>query len=143
MYVGAGGNNDLVQIFDNGRIKVKRKIPHPGFSINIHFKDDLAILELESPIEFNDEILPACLDTVPDKTDYGDTLVLTGYGSDEKIVSNRTSGESIISGKASRFLKEVAYKDISRNYEICKDNPGLLCVDSVNGESESGCYGDR
>ena len=27
--VGYGNNNDLVQIFDAGRIKVKKVVPHP------------------------------------------------------------------------------------------------------------------
>lgn len=143
LFVGAGGNNDLVQIFDNDRIKVKRKINHPNHSIVGHLKNDIAILELESPIDFNNEILPACLDTEPDRFDYGSSLILIGFGSDAKLVVNRTTNKRIQTVKASRHLKEVLYQDLSSSEKRCQNDPGKLCVDSMNGENESGCVGDR
>uniref|UniRef100_A0A182PAX3 Peptidase S1 domain-containing protein n=1 Tax=Anopheles epiroticus TaxID=199890 RepID=A0A182PAX3_9DIPT len=43
-------------------LTVKRVYVHPEFRTGI-YKHDLAILELERPVRFNDRVLPVCLDT--------------------------------------------------------------------------------
>lgn len=59
-YVG-WGKNDLVSIFEDGRVKIKRYIVHPGFAPE-QALNDIALVELENDIEFNDRVQPACLE---------------------------------------------------------------------------------
>lgn len=114
---------------------------HPGFDKRIP-NNDLALLELESPINFTNYVLPGCLDTNINK-DYGRSIMLVGYGLTAKVIKNSKTGDIVQRGLKSRYLKELEYKDISGSVSKCYLYRSLLCVDSVNGIEESGCYGDR
>ena len=86
-------------------------------------------LELETPIEFTDDVLPGCLDTNSD-TDYDDVLI-TGYGITSKRLFNPRTGE-FTKGELSRFLKELEYKDVSNQIEKCLKNRSIICSKSIN-----------
>lgn len=60
MSVGYSNDNDLVQIFDNGRIKVKSYVVHPEWD-PITIENDIAILKLERSIRFTSFTSPGCL----------------------------------------------------------------------------------
>ena len=140
--VGAGGNNDLVKIYENGRIYAKNVIPHPDYDPKTQ-ENDIALLELEEPLEFTDTVLPGCLDNQKAKSNYGD-VVITGYGLTSKVILDMNTGEPVAKGSVSRWLKELDYKDISDSGEMerCEKFKGILCVDSKTGIRESGCFGD-
>ena len=102
--------------------------------------NDIALIELEQPLEFTETVLPGCLDTEKARKSYGD-VVITGYGLTSKVMLDRRTGE-VQKGSVSRFLKELDYKDTSESAEKCETLKGILCVDSNAGTRESGCYGD-
>lgn len=137
--VGAGGDNDLIQIYENGRTYAKAII-HPDYD-TINGENDIALLELEQPLEFTETVLPGCLDTEKARKSYGD-VVITGYGLTSKVKLDRRTGQPVQESSVSRFLKELDYEDISESAEKCETLKGILCVDSNAGTRESGCYGD-
>ena len=137
--MGAGGDNDLIRIYENGRTYAKA-ITHPDYD-TVNGANDIALLELEQPLEFTETVLPGCLDTEKARKSYGD-VVITGYGLTSPWMFDRRTGQLVQEGSVSRFLKELDYKDISESTEACKTLKGILCVDSKTGIQESGCYGD-
>ena len=138
--IGAGGDNDLVKIYNQGRTYSERLIMHPNFNLE-DFLNDIALIKLEKPLELSQTVLPGCLDTEKARKSYGD-VVITGYGLTSKPIVDRKQGREIGNPSNSRFLKELGYKDISESDEKCRGSPGILCVDSQSGIKESGCYGD-
>lgn len=138
--IGVGGDNDLVKIYNHGRIYVKRVISHPEFNTD-NLANDIALLELEEPLNLTERIAPACLDNEKARKNYGN-VVITGYGVTSKVIVDMRTGQPISKPVGSRFLKELDYKDISETGEKCQRFKGILCVDSLKGIRESGCYGD-
>lgn len=78
---GFGNDHDLVKIYNEGRIYAKRLILHPDYKLDDKRipLNDIALIELAHPVEFNDVVSPACLDNNPSRN-YGDNLIITGYG---------------------------------------------------------------
>ena len=97
-------------------------------------------LELETPIEFTNDVLPGCLDT-NSETAYDDVLI-TGYGLTSKVLINPKTGEKY-TGDISRFLKELEYKDVSNQHETCSTYKGIICVNTSNNEKERYCQNRR
>lgn len=139
-YVGYG-SNDLVNIFEDGRFKVKRYIIHPGFEPE-QAKNDIALVELENDIVFNEHVQPACLEREEAKNYAGNNLLITGYGFTTQMKQD-TKHHNQTQNKPSRYLKEADYKDVSNeeDSERCKINKGIICVDAVK-QPDSGCFGD-
>lgn len=52
------GDNDLVKMFDNGKIGVKNKIIYPTYDKFGYANDDMALLELEKPLDFSSKVSP-------------------------------------------------------------------------------------
>ena len=140
--IGVGNSHDLVRMYDEGRINVKRILPHPNFNQET-LENDVALLELEEPLEFSSTVLPGCLDTQSDRKNYGD-VVATGFGVTSKVVFDPKTGMPVKMSSASRFLKQLDNVDISENDQRCYDFKSSLCVDSKSsGTSESVCLGDN
>ena len=58
---------------------VKRVVIHKDY-VERTFENDLAILELESPVEFKPHIVPICLPTAADGDFNGQKAWVTGWG---------------------------------------------------------------
>lgn len=139
--IGVGNSHDLIIIYNEGRIKAKRIISHPSFNGET-FENDIAIIELEEPLEFSETVLPGCLDTESARQNYGD-IIATGFGLTSKLVIDPLTGRLVYTPSVSRFLKEVDYKDVSETEERCQDFKSNICVDSKSpGTEESVCLGD-
>ena len=140
--IGVGNSHDLVRMYDEGRINVKRIIPHPELD-KLTLNNDVALLELEEPLEFSSTVLPGCLDMQRDRKNYGD-VVATGFGLTSKLVIDPETDRAVKIPSASRFLKQLDNVDISENDQRCYDFKSSLCVDSKSsGTSESVCLGDN
>lgn len=139
--VGVGNNHDLVRMYDEGRINVKKIHMHPDFDQET-VDNDIALLELDESLELSDTVLPGCLDTQRDRRNYGD-VVATGFGLTSKLVIDPMTGKPVRMGSPSRFLKELENIDTSETDPRCHDFKSSLCVDSKSeGTDESVCLGD-
>lgn len=90
--------------------------------------DDVALIELKSPLEFNEAVQPACLPNQPQEH-YDGALQISGFGKTERPVDEQ-NGHLRDSG-ISRYLKEGKTYDhsddpkrkcLKRNF-ICVENP--------------------
>lgn len=59
---------------------VVRCIKHPSYSADEHSSGDIALVQLASPIAFNDYMLPVCLPKPGDPLDPGTMCWVTGWG---------------------------------------------------------------
>lgn len=59
---------------------VARIIKHPSYSSEEHTSGDIALVQLASPISFNDYMLPVCLPKPGDPLDPGTICWVTGWG---------------------------------------------------------------
>jgi len=105
---------------------------HPSWDTNT-LSNDLALVKLPSPIQFNDYIKPSCLPSNGDTADEGDLVTVTGWG---KPSDN--------AGGISPVLRCVDDLPIISNSE-CNDvygivGPGVVCIDTTGGKGS--CNGD-
>ncbi|XP_067886544.1 transmembrane protease serine 11C-like isoform X2 [Heterodontus francisci] len=59
---------------------IRRIHIHPNYSIPIKFNNDIAVLELSSPLTFNDFIQPVCLPSSRKVFSAGRSCTITGWG---------------------------------------------------------------
>ncbi|XP_007552393.1 ST14 transmembrane serine protease matriptase a [Poecilia formosa] len=59
--------------------KLKRIISNPNYNPNT-FNNDIALMELDSPIKYSDHIQPICLPNADYKVPVGETVFITGWG---------------------------------------------------------------
>ena len=136
--IGVGNDNDLVKMFDKGKIFSKRYyIPSDYLQTSNGIINDIALVELNNPIEFSNTVLPGCLETSKEAKFYGNQgITAVGYGFFEKLVQGY-DGEILVHRSPHRYLKEADYKDKSDVDPVCL-NHGLLCLNSVQGVQDSG-----
>ncbi|KAG6447274.1 hypothetical protein O3G_MSEX004837 [Manduca sexta] len=115
---------------------VRRVIVHQDYNVKT-FENDLALLELESPIKFDAHIVPICMP--PDSADFtGRVATVTGWGRIK------------YGGGVPTVLQEVQVPVIEN--EACQEMfftaghkkdilPSFLCAGYANGEKDS-CEGD-
>jgi len=115
-------------------IKVKKATVHPQWNPNSIQKYDIAILELEEDIEFNDAIQPICLPSPTQRWGKSTNYLVTGWG---------TTRES---GSSSKVLMQVIVPYITQ--KTCKSLLGsssvhcaVICAGYLEGGKDS-CQGD-
>merc|ERR1712142_57398 len=105
---------------------------HPQWDPNT-LSNDIALIELPSPITFNDYIKPSCLPSVGDTADPNELVTCTGWGK-----------PSDSAGGISPVLRMVEDRPIITNsecnaiYGIVGD--GVVCIDTTGGKGT--CNGD-
>ena len=98
---------------------------HPDWNSN-DLSGDLALIELPSPLEFNEYISPSCLPAAGDVLAEGSMVCVTGWGK-----------PSDSAGGISPVLREVCDLPVISNEE-CNEvygivGPGVACVDTTGG----------
>merc|ERR1712025_107705 len=105
---------------------------HPQRNHNT-LANDIALIELPSPISFNDYIKPSCMPMAGDTADVGEMVTCTGWGK-----------PSDSAGGISPVLRMVEDRPIISNaecnsiYGIVGD--GVVCIDTTGGRGS--CNGD-
>jgi len=105
---------------------------HPNWDHNT-LANDIALIELPSPMEFNDYIKPSCMPMAGDSADVGEMVTCTGWGK-----------PSDSAGGISPVLRMVEDRPIISNaecnsiYGIVGD--GVVCIDTTGGKGT--CNGD-
>ncbi|KAK4337099.1 hypothetical protein RND71_043849 [Anisodus tanguticus] len=124
--VGFGNDNDLGKIFDAKRIDAKSFIIHPGYENKGKVYNDIALVELVKPIEFDNFVNPACLETRDEKI-YTGYLNHAGWGSNERFYIDKRSGQG--SGvRNQQKLYEIDLIDESDSAKFCSVNDKVICA---------------
>merc|ERR1711931_33018 len=105
---------------------------HPQWDTNTH-ANDLALIELPSPIDFNDYISPSCLPMAGDTADEAELVTVTGWGKP----SDNAGGISPVLRMVSD-LPCISNKECNDFYGIVGD--GIVCIDTTGGKGS--CNGD-
>jgi len=105
---------------------------HPEWD-HVHLQNDIALIELPEPLEFNDYIKPACLPESGDTADPGDLATVLGWG--------KTSDASTELSDVLRMVHDVpvmSNEDCHAVFGIIGD--GHVCLDATGGRGS--CNGD-
>jgi len=81
LYVVAGAHSLKEKDRYEQKVKVEQVIIHPGYNENDISYNDIALLKLETPLEFNNGIQPICLPKASQAWGADDTFLLSGWGS--------------------------------------------------------------
>ena len=120
--------------------KVAKIFSHFYFNQPSYGNNDIALLELEEPIQFNEYINMACIGT-KDPADGTDTVIVSGWGVG--------SGDTLHWANLTIVPRDQCRKIVDSNPPD-KPDPGLeitnqmLCAADNDGigKPSSGCYGD-
>ncbi|XP_023207560.1 suppressor of tumorigenicity 14 protein-like [Xiphophorus maculatus] len=112
--------------------KLKQIIPHPNYNPNT-FDNDIALMELDTPIEYSDYIQPICLPTADYKIPAGQNVWITGWGATRE------------GGTAAKTLQKASVRII--NHNECNKlmsfrlTSRMLCAGVLTGGVDA-CQGD-
>ncbi|KAM3616412.1 uncharacterized protein V6R79_017500 [Siganus canaliculatus] len=111
---------------------LKQVIPHPNYNDH-NFDNDIALMELESPITYSDYIRPICLPAAQHDFPTGNTVWITGWGATRE------------GGFAATVLQKAQVRII--NHSVCNKLMGgqitsrMLCAGVLSGGVDA-CQGD-
>ena len=135
MSVGYASGSDLVDMYFQTPIPVAKVHVHPEHvRVQNTSLNDLALLKLESPIQFNEKVSPACLNPSLARagTQQSAPLGATGYG----VTSVQSFPDTGLNSKRAQRLDLM---DKSKEAFSCLQRPELLCAVSSTGST---CFGD-
>jgi len=95
--------------------------------------NDLALIELPSPIEFNDYIKPSCLPAAGDTADAGELVTCTGWGK-----PSDNAGGIAPKLRMVEDLPIITNSECNAVYGIV--GSGVVCIDTAGGKGT--CSGD-
>merc|ERR1712212_1375562 len=105
---------------------------HPQWNTQ-DLSNDLALIELPSPIDFNDYIKPSCLPSTGDTADEDELVTCTGWGKP----SDSAGGISPVL-RMVEDLPCISNSDCNAIYGIV--GSGVVCIDTTGGKGS--CNGD-
>ncbi|XP_054456844.1 ST14 transmembrane serine protease matriptase a [Anoplopoma fimbria] len=111
---------------------LKQVIPHPNYN-TYTYDNDIALMELDSPVTYSDYIRPICLPASQHDFPMGNTVWITGWGATRE------------GGFAAKVLQKAQVRII--NQKVCDDLMGgqitsrMLCAGVLSGGVDA-CQGD-
>lgn len=111
---------------------VKKIIPHPNYN-DFTFDNDIALMELDSPVTYSDYIKPICVPAPQHDFPIGNTVWITGWGATRE------------GGFAAKVLQKAQVRII--NHTVCNNLMGgqitsrMLCAGVLSGGVDA-CQGD-
>merc|ERR1711872_337273 len=105
---------------------------HPGWD-DSDLSNDIALIELPSPIDFNDYIKPSCMPSAGDTADVGELVTCTGWG--------KPSDSSVGISPVLRMVEDlpvISNAECNGVYGIV--GSGVVCIDTTGGRGT--CNGD-
>ncbi|KAM9853373.1 ST14 transmembrane serine protease matriptase a [Aulostomus maculatus] len=111
---------------------LKQIIPHPNYN-DYTFDNDIALMELDSPLTYSDYIKPICLPAAQHDFPAGSTVWITGWGATRE------------GGFAAKVLQKAQVRII--NSSVCNELMGgqitsrMLCAGVLKGGVDA-CQGD-
>ena len=136
------GSNDLIQMFDTANgYEIAEVIRHPNLTYHgMTPANDLALVRLARPIEFDEKVQPACFD-VADTHEYAGQLSTIGHGHQDVVRAKL--GDNSGKLKRGRFLKEIDLVDRTPELlykDVCWYD-AYVCVHGKN-DGDSICDGE-
>ena len=116
--------------------KVAKIFGHDNFGQPVWPNNDIALLELEEPIQFNEFIKMACIGTT-EPID-GITAIVSGWGRGSNHALHWTNLTIVPRDKCQEIFDSNPL-DKPGNLEI---TDGMLCAADNDGKPSSGCFGD-
>jgi len=116
--------------------RVKRVYQHPSYQRPTSLNNDIAVFELEKPIQFNKYVQPVCL---PDKdVAVGSDCYITGWG---KVRHPGSMTNLLQQAKMPVVSKAVCHK---KNYAAIRIpvTDAMICSGDGGNTRKSGCHGD-
>ncbi|XP_068173527.1 ST14 transmembrane serine protease matriptase a [Antennarius striatus] len=111
---------------------LRQIIPHPNYN-DFTYDNDIALMELDSPVIFSDYIRPICLPSSQQDFEVGSTVWITGWGATRE------------GGFAAKVLQKAQVRII--NHSVCDQLMGgqltsrMLCAGVLAGGVDA-CQGD-
>ncbi|KAM4703778.1 suppressor of tumorigenicity 14 protein [Rhinophrynus dorsalis] len=112
--------------------KIKRIVAHKGFS-DYTYDNDIAMLELDSPVTFTDFIQPICIPESTFDFPVGKSLLVTGWGA----LSEGGTGAVILQKAEIRIINQTECNKLLDG----QLTPRMLCAGFVSGGIDA-CQGD-
>ncbi|XP_014444142.1 suppressor of tumorigenicity 14 protein [Tupaia chinensis] len=112
--------------------QVKRIISHPSFN-DFTFDYDIALLELEKPVEFSTVVRPVCLPDASHVFPAGKAIWVTGWGHTEE----GGSGALILQKGEIRIINQTKCEELLPQ----QITPRMMCVGFLRGGVDA-CQGD-
>ncbi|KAM9297033.1 LOW QUALITY PROTEIN: suppressor of tumorigenicity 14 protein [Gastrophryne carolinensis] len=132
-YLGLHDQATLTSSKDVVKRGIKRLEAHTGFS-DYTYDNDIAVLELDSPVAYTDFIQPVC---IPDSTHVfpaGKTIYVTGWGA---LVEGGETGASILQKAEIRVINQTECNTLLEGQLTAR----MLCAGYVSGGIDA-CQGD-
>ncbi|XP_017777351.1 PREDICTED: serine protease snake-like [Nicrophorus vespilloides] len=129
------GDLDLESSTDDGNaleMMVARTYKHPEYDGRV--KSDVALIELESKVEFNDYIRPACLN-VQYSEEVERALVALGWGQSEVVTRSPVRNDRL----RKITLDEQPNSECQKHYRFPIDPSRFICT---IGKNKDTCVGD-
>ncbi|XP_045450452.1 serine protease Hayan-like [Melitaea cinxia] len=128
-----------VNIYNSSRsgladVKIKNIIVHPNYKPPEKYYD-IALIELETTVNFTKYVHPACLNTKPAVDIKNNIFTVTGWGETE----NRTTSHHLLSATVDLFDSNCSNLVLNRNWWGPLDQH--LCAGKLDGSVDT-CYGD-
>jgi len=115
---------------------VKKIIMHPDYGTPSDLNNDIAVIELQTPIKFNKYVQPLCL---PDKdVPVGTQCYITGWG---KIHPRGGMTRVLEQAKMPVVSNQVCHKKNFPNNNVPVTD-AMICTGSGGTDRKSGCQGD-
>ncbi|KAL4227101.1 hypothetical protein ACF0H5_015075 [Mactra antiquata] len=125
----------------------RKYIIHSKFD-NMTYSNDIALIELDSPVEYGDSIRPICLasETFIDQTFFEENPLSHVYGSDGRLVGcgRRTEGGELHEKLQFLHLKYVPEERCDESFakEKLTKTPSMFCAGSSVARKGDACTGD-
>jgi secreted trypsin-like serine protease len=141
--VGLNMDNDLLRIYNQGRLEVQSISFHTQFSdLNVFEKYfDVALVKLKHRLQFNEHVQPACFLT-NELTNHEESqrniFTAIGWGASTKVTFNGVT-EHRTRSEMSRYLKSVELVDVS---STCTKDNSHACFERSTTSGAMLCDGD-
>lgn len=123
------GDHNIIRQDGETIIKIEDFIQHPLYARNEEY--DIALLRLDTPVEFTDKIQPVCLPGGT-YTDIGAQGIVTGWGvTSENGATSNTLQQTTITSMNPSNCRSLVNSDVS----ICAGENTQLIHDSCQGDS--------
>jgi trypsin len=141
--IGIGiGTNDLVDMYDRGRIPAARIITPPEYQAH-NFYHDVALIQLSIPVDYsafgNTPYRFACLGSNTSPT--SNRLSAIGWGNTVKFAMSDRYPNGWGPAAYTRYLNQVAMKDVSATDQACRGRSDRVCTEGVQPDTGP-CRGD-